>query len=490
MTYIGPVLIYLTVQSYLYITLDRSDLPGAAGSWSLYKGYIREPKGDVAAYIYSVIPHSHFLEMASLISIICGCLCILGTYLFTRALSDKRSALYASTFMAFWPPLHMLGGLYGNDPISIGLSTLGLGLLYFGFRFPKAFTLGMLGATLLPISVAAKTLGLPLFIYLGLCVCFKVRPILWLLYGYCFYWAYAWFWPSQPSLPQTDHSLLQGLEALYDLSRYRLNEGKYLQLCLAVVLGLFIYRPKRQYLPLLLITFIGIACTLTVLIEKTRPRYLIVFGLPLFSLFAQGLSRIRHHRFMFLTIISLLFIDSWAHQYALDQARHKHMRTALSNMPTPPSAWVQQYTPFPSRILRDISFIASKPMVEEFKAGNYIATPPLRDARERSLMAYAHIYGGKYLSLEPSKCCKTINTSCIKRLLTQLDRAGFDLFLPLLDKHQPRINQSTHGWWHQIFDYNEGLLIGSESWYYRRAQNSGGHTPCQRPVDITPKQKR
>ena len=466
--------------------MDRSDLPGAAGSWSLYKGHMREPKDDIAAQLYAYLPHEHFITSASYISILCCCLGVLGTQLFTHALVNRRSGLYAGFLIAFWPPLHMLGGLYGNDPVAIGLAMMGLGLLSFACKYPKAFPLGLLGATLLPIAVASKTLALPLFILLPILLKLKPRLLLLGMYGYCLYWGYAWYWPTQSALPSAEHSLTQGLESLYNLSRYQLNEGKYLQLVFAACVATLCCTTPRRALPLLLLTLIGLGFTLTLLVEKTRPRYLIVFGLPLFSLIAQGLSTLRLRRPLLLLMICALFLDTWAHQYAFDLARHRNMLTTQSSLPPPPQIWLNQYTPFPSRILRDLSLIAAQPLTKDFKAGSHIATPPLRDARERSLMAYARIYGGNYLVLDPQKCCHTPSLKCVASLEIQLDKAGFDVFLPHHNKHEPRMDLRLDFWRKLLMQHYSQKLHSHNAWLYLRSSNSGGHIPCQRPVDITP----
>lgn len=474
------------VQSYFLYHQDRSDLPGAAGSWSLYLASVNTPKDDVAAHVYvwgsSWLP---LLTTAQIFSFILGMAIVLGTTLCTASISSERSTWVAGIFISLWPPLHFLSLLFGNDLFSIGLGSLGIGLLFFGIRIGnlKGLCFALLGCSLIPISIWAKELSIPLFFILVLLPWMFHKRNIWMFpfLTYTSYWSYAWFWPNRaaPNIMQ-NWDILYGWQKLYELSIHRMNEGKIFQLLVIAMVGWICTRKRKKHTVLLFVTFIGVFSTCALLGIKLRPRYLIAFGLPIWSLVGMGISKIRFRSLFFVTGIIMLFLDTWSHQFVFSDSRSKWMGTNPTSIPEPLRIWKEQYDPIPKRLLRDISLVGAQRLVSFMKKKEKIATIPLRDERHRSTLAYAQIYGGNVLIIEPKTCCTKLDPTCAQRLKVELNQAGYTLLLPKRSKHSPRWDSTMNAWYEQMRDTLSNEAQQDQFWIWEPATSSRGHTPCQK----------
>ncbi|MAA80282.1 MAG: hypothetical protein CL916_13590 [Deltaproteobacteria bacterium] len=486
LSHILPLISFGLVQGYFICAQDRSDLPGAAGSWSIYLASVGTPKNDFAASIYLLGTALFPLETTiQILSFLMGGCVVLGTTLYAHSLSSSKSALFAGLLISAWPPVHYLALLFGNDPFSIGLSTLGFGCIFYGLQQQKLYgiLISMLGCTLLPISVWAKELALPLLSMMILIPIWLSKRNIWMtpFLGYSFFWSYAWFWP-QRSHPEiiTHFDLLNGIQQLYDLSIHRMNEGKFFQFLLIAIFGWLCMSKEKKHTILLIVTILGMTITCGLLGMKLRPRYLIVFGVPLCTLIAVQLGKIRFSTPILLCGIIFLLIDTWSHQYVWSKDRHTWMQTQKPTIPKPPQLWLEQYDPIPKRLLRDISLIGAGTIISQLKENKKIATIPLRDERHRSILAYAQQYGGQAIILEPKHCCRTKNQECIHRLSTELRQAGFTLVMPIASKHEPRWDSSLSSWYTHISQNHFITPSSNQYWIWEESSTTGGHTPCQK----------
>ena len=410
---------------------------------------------------------------------------VLGTTLCTEAISTKKAAQIAGLLISLWPPLHFLSLLFGNDAFSIGLSCIGIGLLYYGVHLSnkKGVLMAMIGCALLPISIWAKEISAPTFFLLPLLILLINKRNIWMspFVLYTSYWSYAWFWPHR-NLPDIIQKwdIVDGWMQLYDLSTYRMNEGKILQLLLLSFVGWVCTIKTKKHTLLLISTLLGVSFTCGFLGVKLRPRYLIAFGLPICALLGISISNTRFRSpFVFLGC-SLFFIDTWSHQSVLSTNRHKWMGTNQSSIPAPPKIWTQQYNPIPERLLRDISLIGAKKLVLSIKQGEKVATIPLRDERHRSILAYANIYGGTAMIITPQKCCTKLDETCAHRVKNELNQAGYTLFLPIESAHSPRWDSSINQWYKLLQQQVSSDVQSDQYWTWDNPTSQGGHTPCQK----------
>ena len=105
--------------NYLFLVLDRSDLP-SGGTWSLYRGFIEDPRGDLAAQLYAFLPKDNYLLCLSSLYID-GKYLVLGTYLFASALHNTSSNIGCKFDGSMATPTY-LGGLYEMTPWHLGWS--------------------------------------------------------------------------------------------------------------------------------------------------------------------------------------------------------------------------------------------------------------------------------------------------------------------------------------------------------------------------------
>ena len=154
-------------------------------------------------------------------------------------------------------------------------------------------------------------------------------------YGICLYgYSFLGICMVLAQVPQGSHKFflsLEGLESLYGLSIYRLNEVCNLWVASALF---FSSSEKNRAISFFLLTTLALLCQSPPR-SKTRPR-LISFGLPLFTMLAWGISSLRLFRSLALGIGALLLIVP-GHQSAFDRSQtHRH----LCFYPTSPSFFV------------------------------------------------------------------------------------------------------------------------------------------------------
>ena len=118
----APVLFFVLCQCYIHWSLDISDMPGAAGTWSLYLAAVGTPRDDVAALVYQMVEqytNLTYIQMYHIVSLLFGVLAVLGGTLSGYAFGESRGGFYTGFLFASWPLTHLFSLLSGNDPISL-----------------------------------------------------------------------------------------------------------------------------------------------------------------------------------------------------------------------------------------------------------------------------------------------------------------------------------------------------------------------------------
>ena len=155
-----PTALYILLQGYIHWALDISDMPGAAGTWSMYLAASGMPRDDVAAVIYQFLERKTHLSMIHIyhcISIFFGGLAVFGGTLAGYAFDNKRGALYGGVVFACWPLIHLFGLLSGNDPIAFGLGWFSVGLTLLGCSGKISYLpFAMLGVSLFPFAILVQ----------------------------------------------------------------------------------------------------------------------------------------------------------------------------------------------------------------------------------------------------------------------------------------------------------------------------------------------
>ena len=249
---------------------------------------------------------------------------------------------------------------------------------------------------------------------------------------------------------------------------------------LTFLLTLFCKRKLPAFL-LTLFSFLLLTTTAFVLEHRIRRRYLASSGLILFVCMGFTLAQLRLRILIKTILLLFLSLDTWAYFYAWAETRHSQMGAAqASTLPKPPQYWLDQYTPIPDRLLRDLSLYGAQELVQMAKEQGSMATIPLRDARDRALMAYTQIYGGEHIILDSKKCCRENKKQCAQRHMTELQQAGFTLLLPKEIPLVQRIDKQQIEWLEEIKTYtDENRKEEGEYWWFFRSKDQGGHTPCQ-----------
>ena len=147
------IVVYTVWQVVLRWSLDLTDLPGAAGTETIYKASIGQTRGDLAAEIHLQFQQYwqiSTLQAAQWVSFLGGLFAVLGATLCGYGVLQQQGAFAAGVLAATWPLTHYYSLLTGADPIAFGVSWFSIGLCWAGFsRFlfcfsPKVLRLGIL----------------------------------------------------------------------------------------------------------------------------------------------------------------------------------------------------------------------------------------------------------------------------------------------------------------------------------------------------------
>ena len=123
-------------------------------------------------------------------------------------------------------------------------------------------------------------------------------------------------------------------------------------------------------------------------------------------------------------------------------------------------------------------------LVRRFKNGEGIASMRLRDARDRSVMAYALLYGQKHVILDPGVCCKgkPVDEICAMKIVRQVSRSGLTLSLPTNIEGIERIYPNEKRWRELLQDSAQQTLLldNGEFWWNYLPLSDSEEPPCQK----------
>ena len=496
---LAPILFYLVIHAALLWSIDLRDMPGAAGTETIYKASVGERKGDITVMAIQWI--AHYIDVgpqkaSRLLSSLCGLVQLLSLML-CGAAHTRKTAIIAGWIGSCWSMSHYFSLMSGSDPLSIALAWLSIGLCWWGISISS--TIGifavMLGISMAPLAVSIKELALPpiaLLFLIPIWIRYWNQKVLFAIpiIGYCAYWSYAWMWPSNATRIQTTGSLsitmiYSGWERLLDLYPRGLPQGKYDQLLILSGALLCTSRKKLGKRVLLWsISALILVCTAYFLGPRTRPRYITPATLGILISIACSISLWKHNISRFVTIVmcSLLLCDSWAYYDSWSQKRTYIVGGIPDKIPTSPSWWTQQYQQANDITHRDLSLYGAIDLIDILSHHAGLATMRLRDERHRSLLAFAEISGKKALVLDPGACCsgEPVDKKCAHRVVQALIDAGYGIVIPTQKKGVERIYPNEERWRSLLLQSHDSW-IQSTFWYDTSISVSAptSSLPCQ-----------
>ena len=503
---IAAFLLFLLLQFYLRLHIDTRDLPGAAGSLSVYRALQAntETGSDWAALSLFYLQRYSGLSIQTCnhaLSLFSGFLSLLGGY--CACFGVFGSAPKRGIFLLLlWPFPHYFGLLTGVDTLAFGISWLGIGLLCSGIRLQWiGLPFACLGLTLLPLSISIKEAALPVLAFsiwglfsLPRRIDRQSLIVFTLLGGYCLYWSYAWFFPDSPTrVSQTSLSvsaLEQGWQELQRLPKRGMPEGKLDQLLLLSLLGFLMISAQRiKFLLLSIFTAVIILYTAYSLGSLLRPRYLapafysvpILLSFVLEELWKKGATG----KSICGLLLFLVFMDSWAFFYIWGQARAELTGSSIHPLPRPPAAWLYQYQKNTDINQKDLSFYGSIEIIEQIEQREQgIAVPRLRDDRHNSVKAFNSIYGYPSLILDPGRCClgTPVDQHCANRIVENVRQTGLILAIPRMQKGIERVQGNEKSWIQDLLNAAAATNEAQEGiyWIFLPPEGTGGDLPCQK----------
>ena len=483
MRYGLPLLLFFCIHVFLLFALDLRDMPGAAGTETIYKAAIGERKSDATVLLLQWIAHyvdTNPQQAARILSSFSAFMSLVGLILCARTYS-KDAGVIAGWMGACWTMSHYFPVLVGADPLAIGSAWLSVGLCWWGARRLPFWGLPalLIGSVLASFAVSIKEIALPplaLLLLTPLWFPYKKENFLWVLpiILYCAYWGYAWMWPNTPTRMDADFSwstswLSTGWSRLLDLYDRGLPQGKFDQL---LILSFVLLGTARKHITLRLSLWILagaiILFTAYTLGPRTRPRYISpsTLGILISIAISMSLWKKKAQQIFLCILCSLFLADTWAFFDVWGQKRTAIVGGEPDKIPTPPYWWRQQYTIANDITYRDISMYGAIDLYELLENSSGIASMRLRDERHRSLMAFAQIMGKPSLILDPGACCagQPVNEQCAQKIVHKVHEAGYAIVLPTTIFGVERIYPNESRWYSLI---QEAIQEGNQRdfWY-------------------------
>ena len=502
--FIFALFTFLLLQLYLRLRIDLRDLPGAAGSLSVYRALQIDPMAGSdwsALSLHYIQRYSGFSIQTSnhLLSIFSGSLAVLGGFFANIGLWGKPPKIGAF-LLVLWAFPQYFALLTGLDTLAFGLAWFAIGLFSLGVRYQwRGIPLACAGLVLLPFSISVKESVLPVlgFLIWGLFSIPKFKKnwsliLLLFLGSICLYWSYSHFFPSNPTrLNQKPFSLFtlrNGWMRLQQLPYRGMPEGKMDQLLVLNLLGFLILPKKRlKFLFLSLFSAGIILYTTTSLGHLVRTRYIapsmfssiILLSVVLDQLWEKG----SWWRCAPIGLLFLVFMDSWSFFYSWGESRSEFSGGAEVDMPKPPKVWLQQFKDAPTT-QKDLSFYGAVEIVEQIEQEEIgVAVPRLRDDRHNSVKAFNAIYGYDSLVLDPGRCCAgtPVDQRCANRIVEQVRKTGFSLAIPTQLPDIERVHANERSWITALWQAAEDTGDAQEKayWLFLSPKGSGADLPCQ-----------
>ena len=504
--------VYCLIHTILRWALDLRDLPGSASTLSILYTTDNVNGSDAASYTFSwlqfwlgmSLEHSIYL-----VSIVSGLSMVIGLILVAGSIWNRKAAMWAGLMGACWQLSQQMGLLVGLDPLAIGCTWLGLGVLSVALHSNWKGLLALpLAWWILTVGLNVKSIALPSLVVLS-GVAFpnhKWKP--WLigmvstglfattLSGTSDHRVvppnlnfksieYGWHQISTLSkrgIPEGDFKILLyvgGILTLHALG-YRLWKKRFSnpQLLLPILAGLTLW----------IASGIGLCITAAGLGELSRPRYLIGTGIGLIVPIAGALSIYKHSlaKMIGLSVIGAMLMNTWGFFDQWGQIRYNMLGGETSHIPKAPSIWKRKFQQYPILTLRDLTIMGALDFQDTWHSipnTKGIAVPRLRDDRHRNLEAYAAIKGQSILILDPGKCCAgtPVNSQCANNIVKQLDRAHLTIVLPTVVEGIERVHANERTW---VEDLRQEIVENgtqSQYWHWHKPTYEGEseERPCQ-----------
>ena len=163
--------VYLFIHSLLRWTLDLRDLPGSASTLSILYTTQNVKGSDAASYAFTWLQFWIGLSMEHsiyLVSLLSGLSMVIGLIMVAGSIWNRKAAMWAGLMGACWQLSQQMGLLVGLDPLAIGCTWLGLGVLAVALHSNWRGLLALPFAWwLLPMGLNVKSIALPSLVVLS-----------------------------------------------------------------------------------------------------------------------------------------------------------------------------------------------------------------------------------------------------------------------------------------------------------------------------------
>lgn len=455
-----PCVLFFALHYALWMSLDLSDLPGAAGTLHLFGAMKGADKSDEMSSIYRWLyekgyAYSFSMWATSFFGVFAGfCGAMLGSW----AYDGKRGMRALAWMLLFWPPIHLYGWLIGVDVFVFGLSFLGAGIIWASMRAGLWGVLFMpLGGVFLHVAISFKLITAPILL------CVLMSPVVirtWrkihiALVVVLLCVLIAVFPELSPGgtlqgglrIPEVDWlPVAMGWDRLRGMPAMGMPEGKWDQLIGLCILSGIMVRGTWG------IRLLGSVCGSLILIvcafileDRLGTRLLVPAS---FSVLMIVPAIFRRWIWLLPVVVCGFGIELWAFVDQFQSRRAQWSNTEEMNIPRAPSFWLSQY-PENSKIFKGLSLYGggqARVQIEESSA-SMMYSMRLRDGREHSLFAYAHLAGKGTRTLDVQYCCtRKADKKCAQDIVQEIYKKGGMILIPTVVEGWDRVYSNEKRW--------------------------------------------
>lgn len=493
-----PIVFFFLLHIFLFLSLDLSDLPGAAGTLHLFQAMLGSQKSDEINTFYVWLHNKgfSFVSAAWFFSFLGVCMGYLGILLGAWAHDSWKGMRNLAWMLLFWPPLHLYGFLIGVDSFVFGMSFLGAGLIWFSFRQPQwGWVLFFPAYLLLKTAISLKLMVAPV-VLCTLLAPFCVRTwhkMHWVLVLGMMYTVQQALPPLSADgtlqgglrIPEVDWlPIAMGWDRLRGLPAMGMPEGKWDQLIFITVLGAIIV-PLRYGIRLLgvIIAALILIVSAFVLEDRLNTRLLTPAS---FAVLAMLPVLFRRWYALLPFVVAGMGMELWAFVDQFQTSRHNWAKTHLMPIPAAPYLWKSQYIENQT-IFKGLSLYgaANARKIIELSTASIVFSMRLRDGRENSLFVYASMKGKETQTLDIQTCCgRMAESMCAEKIVSSIVENGGLIVIPSVVESWERVYTNEQRWNKALLStltkYNEVRMDDSWVWISGSAQQETQSWPCSK----------
>ena len=455
-----PCFLFFVLHYILWINLDLSDLPGAAGTLHLYQAMEGANKSNEMSSIYQWLntkgySFSFGMWATSFFGVVAG---FIGAMMGAWAYDGKTGMRNLAWILLFWPPIHLYGWLIGVDSFVFGLSFLGAGMIWASMRVGLwGLLLMMIGGEVLRVALSFKLITVPILL------CVLMAPVVvrsWKKHHFFLVVAFInmliFVFPKFSSggrlqgglrVPEVDWlPIAMGWDRVRGMPAMGMPEGKWDQLIgLCILSGILSRGTWGGRLFGSICASLVLVVSAFVLEDRLGTRLLVPASFGVLMILP---ALFRKWTWILPIVVCGLGIELWTFVDQFQDRRAQWAETERFSIPQAPLLWRSQY-PENSTIFKGLSLYGGAQARAEIEKSPapMIYSMRLRDGRENSIFVYARLSGKETRTLDVQHCClRSADEQCAKEIVSDIQKKGGMILIPTVVQNWDRVYSNERRW--------------------------------------------